>query len=213
VGISGHEVFTGGPIFYPVRIEVKNMERHNAADTTGESMSQVSDDNNKLKCVIYARSATSNANDLQRQSQACHGYILERPDLAFAGLYVEEPASGLSPNRLQLHFLLDAAQQNPRYFDCVVIEDASRLARDVGLLAEIAKKLAIAGIAILSACSGFHRCELVLLAINCDSQSLEGMRQRVLKGQCSRSAFAMSVKGGVKSASAPQRNRWLRSPE
>jgi len=48
-------------------------------------MSHELNDSNKLRCVIYARSATGNANDLQRQIQACHAYILERPNLVLHG--------------------------------------------------------------------------------------------------------------------------------
>lgn len=89
-----------------------------------------------IRCAVYARYSS----DLQRpesiadQIRHCRQEAARHPDWAVLDdqLYADEAVSGVSvEGRIALKRLVEAARQKPRPFDLVLVDDTSRLARDV----------------------------------------------------------------------------------
>src|SRR5690348_5910561 len=87
------------------------------------------------RCAIYARYSS----DMQRESsiddqiRKCKEYAAKQGWVVLDDhIYVDEAISGAIHQRPGLQKLLAVAEQTPRAFDLVLVDDTSRLARDQG---------------------------------------------------------------------------------
>ena len=110
-----------------------------------------------LRCACYTRFSTekqtpiSNADQLRKCGEyaAARGWtILEEHH------YADEAASGAGSDRDGLNYLLRAANSLPRPFDVILVDDTSRLSRNVGDAARIREQLAFIGVRIIAVSQG-----------------------------------------------------------
>src|SRR6267154_2285879 len=86
------------------------------------------------QCAVYARYSSEKQNSLtiEQQVRKCREYA-ERHGFAVldAHIYTDEAISGATDNRARLQRLLAAATQKPRAFDVILVDDTSRLSRNM----------------------------------------------------------------------------------
>lgn len=109
--------------------------------------------NNKIRCAIYARSATKSASAIDSQIASCkqiaheHGWEIDDRDI-----FQDDGSSGLSTvGRPGLGQLLTAIQERSRPINFLLINDTSRLGRDLELVVEILKTLKAYGVSVFIA--------------------------------------------------------------
>lgn len=106
----------------------------------------------RLRCALYARSATAENDATARQLAECESYVRDRAEEGwiFVGQpYVDVGASGMNLDRPGLARLLRDAQAGR--FDRVVVVDVARVARDVRLVGDIVHRLEQAGVDVTTA--------------------------------------------------------------
>jgi site-specific DNA recombinase len=156
------------------------------------------------KCAIYARYSS----DLQRESsiedqfRRCREYA-RKNEWAVAENFVmaDRALSGAAmAGREGLQRLLEAAQGKPRPFDCLLIEDTSRQARDLADALRTTAILEFYGVAVVSVTQGIdspqaNARQLITLHGMVDEQYLTGLRDKVHRGQHGRVLKGM-IPGG-----------------
>ncbi|HEY2461394.1 MAG TPA: recombinase family protein [Candidatus Acidoferrum sp.] len=88
-----------------------------------------------LRCAIYSRYSTDKQNPLSIDDQVrkCSEFAQRNGWLVLDGhIYADEAMSGTSDDRAGLKRLLAAATQSAPQFDCILIDDTSRLSRKLG---------------------------------------------------------------------------------
>jgi site-specific DNA recombinase len=145
-----------------------------------------------MRCAIYARYSS----DLQRESsiedqiRKCQEFadrqgwiVLEdcvRSDQAISGAAL--------PGRDALQSLVEDAKRRPRPFDCLLVEDTSRLARNMGDGLKLLDILHYQGVSVISVTQGIdsrQKSARPLLALHgmMDEQFLVGLADKVHRGQ------------------------------
>src|SRR5574341_1736769 len=113
------------------------------------------------RCAIYARYSS----DLQRpesisdQTRHCRQEADRHADWTILEehIYTDESVSGVSvEGRAGLRHLVDAAQRKPRPFDLVLVDDTSRLARDVVDAVRLLRELRFHGVDLYFVNQGLH---------------------------------------------------------
>jgi site-specific DNA recombinase len=111
-----------------------------------------------MKCAIYARysSEKQSANSIEDQIRKCREYagrngwaVLDKH------IYCDSAISGATDERNALKQMLAAATSNVRQFDCLLLDDTSRLSRSIGDADRIAKELKFGGVRIVYVAQGF----------------------------------------------------------
>ena len=146
----------------------------------------------KRRCAIYPRYSS----DLQRESSIEDQIRKCRERAAAEGWSVaekftlgDEAVSGEAiEGRPVLKALLAAAKLRPRPFDCVLVEDTSRLSRHLGDQRHIIDIFNFNGVDVVSVTQGIDTAQdnaRTLLAVHgmIDEQYLVGLRQKVHRGQ------------------------------
>ncbi len=112
---------------------------------------------NPLRCVCYARYSTDRQNPLSIEDQVrksheyadrCGWRVLQEET------YSDEALAGDTDDRPGLRHLLEAAASLPRTFDVILIEDTSRLSRDLGDSLRITKQLKFDGVRVVFVSQG-----------------------------------------------------------
>jgi DNA invertase Pin-like site-specific DNA recombinase len=97
------------------------------------------------RCAIYTRScsATADVNSVAEQIRKCTGYAEKRGwDVAQEFVRTDIGASGIPLTECNsLMHLLEAAQEERRPFDCVLIADISRLGRSLDRVIKLVNAL------------------------------------------------------------------------
>ncbi len=110
------------------------------------------------RCAIYARfsSEKQNALSIDQQIRKCREYA-DRAGLRVLDecIFADRAISGATAERAGLQKLLAAAQTKPRPFDVILVDDTSRLSRDLGDSDRIVKRLKFAGIKVCFVAQGF----------------------------------------------------------
>src|SRR4051812_141411 len=105
----------------------------------------------RLRTAAYARYSSDRQSpaSIQDQLRNCRKLAEER-EWIFQDqhVYTDEALSGSGADRPGLVKLLDAASRLPRPFDVVLLDDTSRLSRNIGDIARVFEKLNFAGIRI-----------------------------------------------------------------
>ena len=144
------------------------------------------------RCAIYSRFSS----DLQRDSsiedqvRKCREYA-ERKGWSILPEFVvaDRALSGATvAGRQMLQCLVSAAKSKPAPFDCVLVEDTSRLGRDLSDTLKTDKILKFHGVSVVSVTQGIDTSEdnsrsLLTLHGLMDEQYLSGLREKVHRGQ------------------------------
>jgi DNA invertase Pin-like site-specific DNA recombinase len=148
-----------------------------------------------MRCASYLRIGSDMArqSSLEDQKQHCrkfaedHGWIV--PD---AYVYTDAGKSGTSPaGRDGLNSLIIAAQSQPSPFRMVLIEETSRLARNLRVVLDIVSELALHGVHVyfmnqnLDSRDDHFRMMLTVSEI-VDEQYIAGLSEKVRRGQMGR---------------------------
>ena len=144
------------------------------------------------RCAIYSRYSS----DLQRDSsiedqiRMCRQFARQRQWTVVEEFVVADKAiSGASVSgRRILQSLLSAAKSKPVPFDCVLVEDTSRLGRDLADTLQTTKLLDFYGVSVVSVTQGIDTTEdnsrsLLTLHGMMDEQYLSSLREKVHRGQ------------------------------
>ena len=110
------------------------------------------------RCAIYARfsSEKQNALSIDQQIRKCREYATrEGLRVLDECIFTDLAISGATAARAGLQKLLAAAQTKPRPFDVILVDDTSRLSRDLGDSDRIVKRLKFAGIKVCFVAQGF----------------------------------------------------------
>ena len=156
------------------------------------------------RCAIYARYSS----DLQRESsiedqvRRCCEYARQKGWEVVEAFVVADRALSAAAvaGRDGLERLLEAAQGKSRPFDCLLIEDTSRLARDLADALRTTALLEVYGVAGVSVTQGIdtsqaYARQLITLHGMVDEQYLLGLRDKVHRGQQGRVLQGM-IPGG-----------------
>ncbi len=142
------------------------------------------------RCAIYARYSNEKQNSLTIDQQV-------RKCREFAGshtlrvldphIYADEAISGATDDRTGLKRLLAAAMERPRAFDVVLVDDTSRMSRDLEHSLGIMKRLKFAGIRVVFVSQGFDTSapqSQTLLTVHglVDSLYLEELAKKTFRG-------------------------------
>jgi len=110
-----------------------------------------------LRCACYTRFSTDKQTPISAEDQIrkCREFSNARGwTLLEHHLYADEAISGAGSDRDGLNRLLAAAKSLPRPFDAVLVDDTSRLSRNVGDAARIREQLGFVGVRIIAVSQG-----------------------------------------------------------
>ena len=111
----------------------------------------------RLRCAAYARYSTDKQSPLSIEDQVrrCRDFA-QRQDWQFLEkhTYADEALSGTSDDRTGLRCLLKAATSLPLPFDVILIDDTSRLSRDLGDSLHITKRWKFDGLRVVFVSQG-----------------------------------------------------------
>jgi DNA invertase Pin-like site-specific DNA recombinase len=109
-------------------------------------------------CAIYARysSDKQSASSINDQIRKCNEYAARHGWTVLENhIYRDSAISGATDERHALKQMLAAAISKERQFDCVLLDDTSRLSRSLGDADRISKELKFAGVRIVYVAQGF----------------------------------------------------------
>jgi site-specific DNA recombinase len=112
----------------------------------------------ELRCAIYARfsSDRQNPTSISDQIRKCGDYAARQPSWLVLDqhIYSDEAISGASTEREGLQKLLAAAGAPIRPFDCILIDDTSRLTRKLADALNLYERLTFAGVRVVAVSQG-----------------------------------------------------------
>ena len=144
------------------------------------------------RCAIYSRYSSDLQRDssIEDQTRICRQFARQRQWVVVEEFVVaDEAISGASVSgRRMLQGLLSAAKSKPAPFNCVLVEDSSRLGRDLGDTLQTTKLLNFHEVSVVSVTQGIDTTEdnsrsLLTLHGLMDEQYLSGLREKVHRGQ------------------------------
>lgn len=146
----------------------------------------------RKRCAIYARYSSDKQREssIEDQVRKCREYAAKQGwDVLEEYVRFDQAVSGTSlAGRDGINDLLAAAGQRPRPFDFLLIDDTSRLARNLVHGLTIVRKLAFAGIHVVSVSQGVNSgdksgSQLFTLFGLMDEQYIHGHADKVRRGQ------------------------------
>jgi DNA invertase Pin-like site-specific DNA recombinase len=145
-------------------------------------------DAKRVKCAIYTRSATNSHASIDKQKRQCEEYALRNGWTV--GAHYSDPARSASEitGRPALQALLADAENAPLAFGHVLVEDTSRLSRNIQDFLNIAKSLERQKVAIhvggVPVDSGHQDFRLfLLLRVLMDELYVTRLREATQKGK------------------------------
>ena len=111
----------------------------------------------RLRCAAYARVSTSMQNPLSPDDQLrkCREFATKEGwDVLDSQVYVDEAVSGVGADRPQLTRMMEAAVSMPRPFDAILVDDSSRLSRNLSDAMRIFERLNFAGVRVVAVSQG-----------------------------------------------------------
>jgi len=145
-----------------------------------------------MRCAVYARYSSDLQHDrsIDDQIDLCRTKAPEGWSVLNNHIYFDKAKSGASTlGRTGLENLLAAARQKPKPFDYVLIEDTSRLSRDMGQTSHIVQRLYFEGIHVLFVSQDIDtktKQAYMRLGMSSiiDSQYREDLADKTLRGLC-----------------------------
>jgi site-specific DNA recombinase len=110
-----------------------------------------------LRCAAYGRYSTDKQTPISIEDQLrnCREFAETKAWMLIEDqIYADEAVSGAGADRDGLKQLLSAASSVPRPFDVILVDDTSRLSRNVGDAARIRERLAFLGVRIVAVSQG-----------------------------------------------------------
>jgi site-specific DNA recombinase len=110
-----------------------------------------------LRCACYTRFSTEKQTPISTEDhiRKCREFAEAKGwTLLEHHLYADEAVSGAGADRDGLKRLLAAAKSLPRPFDAILVDDTSRLSRNVGDAARIREQLGFVGVRIIAVSQG-----------------------------------------------------------
>jgi len=111
----------------------------------------------KLRCSCYARFSTEKQTpaSIYDQIRKCREFAEAKGwNLPDDQIYTDQAVSGAGEDRDGLRRLLLAAKSHPRPFDVVLLDDTSRLSRNVGVGSRIREELRFLGVRLVAVSQG-----------------------------------------------------------
>jgi len=111
----------------------------------------------ELRCAIYARfsSDRQSPTSISDQIRKCRDYATRHGWLVLDDhIYSDEAIVATSMAREGLQRLLEAASDSERVFDCILIDDTSRLTRKLADALNLYEKLTFAGVRLVAVSQG-----------------------------------------------------------
>jgi DNA invertase Pin-like site-specific DNA recombinase len=111
-----------------------------------------------MKCAIYSRysSEKQSVTSIDDQIRKCREYASRNGWTVLENhIYCDSAVSGATNERNALKQMLAAASSKEKQFDCVLVDDTSRLSRDLGDADRISKQLRFVGVRIVYVAHGF----------------------------------------------------------
>ena len=146
-----------------------------------------------MRCAIYARYSTNmqRAASIEDQIRQCRVYAEQQDGYEILEHYVryDRALTGATTHgRDSLQFLLDAAKQDPRPFDVLLVDDTSRLARNTEDSLRTVAIFKFYGVAVVSVSQGIDSRQksarqLLTLHAMIDEQYIVGVADKVHRGQ------------------------------
>ena len=146
-----------------------------------------------MRCAIYARFSTNmqRAASIHDQIRQCREYASRQEGYVVVEEYVrfDQALTGATVHgRDALQSLLDAAKQQPRPFDVVLVDDTSRLARNTEDSLRSVAIFKFNGVAVVSVSQGIDSRQksarqLLTLHAMIDEQYIVGVADKVHRGQ------------------------------
>ena len=142
------------------------------------------------RCAVYARYSNEkqNALTIDQQVRKCREFANTNSlRVLDPHIYADEAISGATDDRAGLRRLLSAAREKPRPFDIVLVDDTSRLSRDLEHSLGIMKQLKFAEIRVVFVSQGFDTSapqSQTLLTVHglVDSLYLEELAKKTFRG-------------------------------
>lgn len=145
---------------------------------------------NPARCAVYARYSSEKQNSLtiDQQIRKCHEYA-DREHLRILDhqVYADQAISGATDDRGGPQRLLAAAKQKPSIFDVILVDDTSRLSRNIIGSLRIFEQLKFAGIRVVYVAQGIdtnsEQAELLVATHgSVDSLYLKDLAKRTFRG-------------------------------
>jgi site-specific DNA recombinase len=142
------------------------------------------------RCAVYARYSSEKQNSLtiDQQIRKCREFAGSHSlRVLDQHIYADEAISGATDDRAGLKRLLSAAREKPRSFDVVLVDDTSRMSRDLEHSLGIMKKLKFAEMRVVFVSQGFDTSapqSQTLLTVHglVDSLYLEELAKKTFRG-------------------------------
>ena len=142
------------------------------------------------RCAVYARYSNEKQNSLSidQQIRKCREFASSHSlRVLDPHIYADEAISGATDDRAGLRRLLAAAREKPRPFDVVLVDDTSRMSRDLEHSLGIMKQLKFAEIRVVFVSQGFDTSapqSQTLLTVHglVDSLYLEELAKKTFRG-------------------------------
>jgi site-specific DNA recombinase len=159
----------------------------------------------EIQCAVYARYSDERQNPLSidQQIRKCREHA-ERYGFHLLNehVYTDEAISGATDDRPGLRRLLEAARAKARPFDAVLVDDTSRLSRDLAHSLEIVKRMKFAGVRVVFVSQGFDTSApqtqtLVTVHGLVDSLYLEELAKKTFRGVEQRAIHGLHTGGRV----------------
>jgi site-specific DNA recombinase len=160
----------------------------------------------KRRCAIYARYSS----DLQRESsiedqiRRCREYAIRQGWSVVEECVIADRAVSAATvaNRCGLQRLVEAAKAKPLAFDCLLLDDTSRLARDLSDALRTVKILEYRGVTVVSVSQGIDSSQgnsrpLLVMQGIMDEQYLTDLAKKVHRGQEGRALHGYTTGGRV----------------
>ncbi|PYU70444.1 MAG: hypothetical protein DMG49_11425, partial [Acidobacteria bacterium] len=157
------------------------------------------------QCAVYARYSSEKQNSLtiEQQVRKCREYA-ERHGFTVldAHIYTDEAICGATDNRAGLQRLLAAATQKPRAFDVILVDDTSRLSRNMIDSLKIFEQLRFVNVRTIFVAQGIdtesEQAELLVTTHGIvDSLYLKDLKARTFRGVEQRAIEGLHTGGRV----------------
>ncbi len=157
------------------------------------------------QCAVYARYSSEKQNSLtiEQQVRKCREYA-ERHGFTVldAHIYTDEAISGATDDRAGLQRLLAAAIQKPRAFDVILVDDTSRLSRNMIDSLKIFEQLRFVNVRTIFVAQGIdtesEQAELLVTTHGIvDSLYLKDLKARTFRGVEQRAIEGLHTGGRV----------------
>ncbi len=160
---------------------------------------------NPLRCAIYTRYSSERQNSLtiEQQIRKCREHAERQGwQVLLEHVYRDEAISGATDNRPSLQHLRAEARKKPCPFDAILVDDTSRLSRNLADSMRIVEEVRFAGVRVIYVAQGFDTSSeqaepLVAMHGIVDSLYLKELAKKTFRGVEQRAIEGLHTGGRV----------------